>query len=201
MNLTRTRETGQFHCPTCRSNQDYRLRSRRPFLTLYFIPVVPIGGAEQFVVCRGCKEKWDPSVLQTDAKEQADYSLAQFHEEALRSAILVVLHDGYITEPEIDSLIYISNQLLQRPVDREELGELCSIASQNRVLARNYVTTVSRRWSDDQKKTCVQAMFLAATSEGALDDDRAKLLADMKGILKMSEADYQSAVSEALQWE
>src|SRR5690606_6765879 len=63
MNITRTRDEGEFHCPTCGSLKPYQLKSRRPFLTLYFIPTVPIGGTEYFVRCLECKSHWDPAIL------------------------------------------------------------------------------------------------------------------------------------------
>ncbi len=53
-NLTRTQSTGDFYCPNCAAIRDYRLRARRPFLTIYFIPVVPIGPTEQYVQCMRC---------------------------------------------------------------------------------------------------------------------------------------------------
>ncbi|WP_233216091.1 TerB family tellurite resistance protein [Rhodopirellula sp. MGV] len=201
MNLTRTRDSGQFYCPGCRSNQEFRLRARRPFLTLYFIPVVPIGGAELFVVCSNCREKWDPTVLQVDPKGSEQVQRDQFCDEALKSAILVVLHDGFISETEIDALIRIGNHLLGQPIDREVLGEMCSIAEQNQIRASNYVTTVAKRWSPDQKREALQAMFLAATAEGTLDDSQIKLLTAMKQTLELDDRTYQAAIDEALQWE
>ena len=58
MNIKRTRERGEFYCPTCTAQQSYRRRSSRPFLTLYFIPVVPIGGLEWFVQCDHCRGRY-----------------------------------------------------------------------------------------------------------------------------------------------
>lgn len=201
MNLTRTRQTGQFYCPTCACNQEYRLRTRRPFLTLYFIPVVPIGAAEWFVVCRGCRDKWDPSVLQMDQRDHEQIQTEQFREEALRSAILVVLEDHHITETEIESLQRIASRLFSRWFDREELGELCSIAQQNKIRARNYVLTVSRRWSQTQKSEALGAMFLAVTAEGKMGEAQLKVMTEMRDLLELTEQEYQSAIEAALQWE
>ncbi len=201
MNLTRTRETGQFYCPTCRCAQEYRLRSRRPFLTLYFIPVVPIGAAEWFVDCRGCRDKWDPTVLQMDQREHEQVQTEQFQREALRSAVLVVLADDQISGTEVKVLQQIAQQLLGRMVDREELGELCSIAQQNKIRAANYVMTVSRRWSETQKSEALQAMFLAATAEGKLDGAQLQVMTQMRDILELTEQEYQSAIEAALQRE
>jgi len=201
MNLTRTRESGQFYCPECRTTQGYRLRARRPFLTLYFIPVVPIGTPQVFVVCDGCRQHWDPSVLTVDQEHHDQANEQQFREEALRAAILVVLADGYISEAEIDALQRVANGVLQRPIDRDELGEMCSIAQENKVSAKNYVLTVSRSWNQTQRGVALQAMFLAASAEGKLEGERVAMLAQMRDILELTEREYQSVIEFALEQE
>lgn len=201
MNLSRTLDHGNFYCPSCRAIQPYRHRSRRPFLTIYFIPTVPVGRAEAFVQCDNCKDCWDLSVLEIDREHHETIEQDLFLDQAVRSAILVVLADGVITENEIAALQRIASRLLNRDVDREELGELCSIARENRIEAANYVLTVSRRWSQSQRSLALQAMFLAASAEGELGDSQVRLLAEMRNLLDMSDLDYQSAIEQALEWE
>lgn len=201
MNLTRTCDRGNFYCPTCALTQTYRLRTRRPWLTLYFIPTVPVGGAEMFVQCDQCRSTWDPTVLEMDQKTHQQALTEQFRDEAVRSAVLVVLADGDISENEILALQRIASRLLERTVDREELGRLCSIAEQNRIQAANYVLTVSRRWSQDQRSQALQAMFLAATAEGEMGKSQLEVLAKMREILDLTDAEYQAAIEAALTWE
>jgi uncharacterized tellurite resistance protein B-like protein len=201
MNLTRTCDRGNFYCPTCALTQTYRLRARRPWLTLYFIPTVPVGGVEMFVQCDQCRSTWDPTVLEMDQKTHQQALTEQFRDEAVRSAVLVVLADGDITENEIAALQRIASRLLERTVDREELGRLCSIAEQNRIQAANYVLTVSRRWSQEQRAQALQAMFLAATAEGDMGKSQIEILAKMREILDLTDAEYQAAIEEALNWE
>ena len=201
MNLTGTRDRGNFYCPTCALTQSYRLRARRPWLTLYFIPTVPVGGAELFVQCDQCRSTWDPSVLEMDQKSHEAQKEEQFRDEAVRAALLVVLVDGHISGEEIESLQQIASHLLERPVDREELGWLCSTAEQSGIEAANYVLTVSRRWSKEQRTKALQAMFLAATAEGEMGTKQIATLAKMREILEMTDADYQAAIEQALEWE
>lgn len=198
MNLTRTRDRGNFHCPTCGSTSSYRLRSRRPFLTVYLIPTVPVGPSESFVQCDQCRSKWDVSVLEMDRAAHEQAMEEQFLDEAMRSAVLLVLIDGKISEEEIEALLRIGNDLLHRDLDRDELGRLCSLAMQNSVKAQNYVLTVSRRWSQPQRVRALQAMFLAATAEGELSDQKLKALAELKNILDLTDTEYESAIEQAL---
>ncbi len=201
MNLTRTRDRGNFYCPTCALTQTYRLRARRPFLTLYFIPTVPVGSIEQFVQCDHCKSTWDPTVLEMD-EEVHQYALEeQFRDEAVRAAVLVVIADGKISENEIEALQGVASRMLQREVDREELGRLCSIAQQNKIEAANYVLTVSHRWSQEQRIQALQAMFMAATADEGLGQPQMKILSEMRDILELTDLEYERAIEQALEWE
>lgn len=198
MNISTTRDRGNFYCPSCAVDQTYRLRARRPFLTLYFIPTVPVAGAELFVQCDQCRATWDVSVLQMDRESHESSKASQFAEEAIRSAVLITLVDGSISEAEISALQRIASHLLDREVDREEIGRLCSIAGQNQIEASNYVLTISQHWSQTQAKSALQAMFLAATADPEMSDAKLKVLANMREILEMTDQEYQDAVESAL---
>lgn len=201
MNLTRTRERGDFYCPNCQSTQSYRLRARRPFLTLYFIPTIPVGGAEVFVDCDGCRQNWDVAILQQDRASHEAHMESQFRDEAIRSAVLVVLADGTTSDTEIQALRRIATRLLERDVDREELGHLCSIAKENRIEASNYVMSVSPRWNPSQRSLALQAMFLAATAEAGMGEKQMGVLTEMQEILEMSPMEFESSIESALAWE
>lgn len=202
MNLTRTRETGNFYCPTCGVSQSYRLRARRPFLTLYFIPTVPIGQAELFIQCDQCKNNWDESVLHMDQSAHERVQSEQFRDEAIRSSVLMALEEDDITEPQVRMLMHISEVLFDRPIDREELGRLCSIARQSTVRPTNYVLTVSRRWTMTQRLLALQGMFLAATStDEELSDDSIATLKYMRDILELTENEFRVAIDDTLEYD
>jgi uncharacterized tellurite resistance protein B-like protein len=198
MNLTRTRDRGNFHCPTCGVTETYRLRARRPFLTLYFIPTVPVGAAELFVQCDQCRSTWDPSVLDMDEKAHREAREQQFADEVIRAAVLVVIADGTISEAEITALQRLTKQTLERELDREELGRICSVAEQNRITATNYVLTVSRHWSKPQRVRALQAMFLAATADDGLGTTQLQILKDMRDLLKLTDREYQEAIEAVI---
>ena len=194
--LTRTVRRGQFHCPGCESQQDYVLRSRRPFLTLYFIPTVPIADAESIVRCAACNQNWDPLALEAAAERMSREN--EFSEQAFRLAILVVLADDVISPQEIEGLQRVGLRLLGRKIDREELGQLCSSAQSNRIPAKNYALTIREYWNQDQKMRALQAMFLAASAGGNLPDEQSELLASMQHIFQLSQSEYESTIEAAL---
>jgi uncharacterized tellurite resistance protein B-like protein len=201
MNLTRTRDRGNFYCPTCAVPQSYRLRARRPWLTVYFIPAIPIGAVQLFVQCDICRSVWDTSVLEMNRRSHEIALEEQFRDEAIRSAVLVVLADGTISDPEIRALQLVAERILEHAVNREELGRLCSIAQQNKITAVNYVLTVSKRWSVEQRAKALQAMFLCATADGPMTKQQSGILAKMREILELTDREYELVIEDALAWE
>lgn len=199
MQLTRTLERGEFYCPTCESIQGYRQRSKRTFLTLYFIPVIPISAPEPFIQCDNCKSPWDLSVLHIDQRTHEQVRENQFRNEAIRSCVLMTLEDEEISEAEIQSLLRISGVILENPISREELGRLCSVAMHSGIETHNYVMTVSRRWNMQQRLLALQAMFLAASScEEDVSDAKIRQLGRLKDLLELTETEFEAVIEDSL---
>ena len=201
MNLTRTRDVGNFLCPACGVAQGYRLRASRPWLTLYFIPTIPVGDFEFFVQCDHCKLRWDDSVLEMNHPNPVMAEENQFCDQAVRATMLVVLADCKISENEISALQRISQHFWSRHVGRDELGKICSNAQQNQIEAANYVLTVSRNWNQEQRSRALQGMFLAASADGPLDPSQLAILAKMQELFDFTDAEYHGAIEQALEWE
>ena len=95
----------------------------------------------------------------------------------------------------VDILPDMKLHIYMRPTP-EELGELCAIANDNRIRARNYLLSVSSRWNKTQRIEALQVMFLAATAESELGEGQIKLLSQMRELLDLSEQEYQAAIEE-----
>ena len=86
-----TIKEGQFHCPQCHSQKNYRHRKINKFFTLYFIPIIPLGSAGEFVECRSCKGTFVPRVLEysqameRQARQQRQARPAARQEQAMPS--------------------------------------------------------------------------------------------------------------------
>lgn len=199
MNLARTRERGSFHCPTCGATESYRQRTRRTFLTIYFIPTVPVSGAEPFVQCDNCRSTFDVNVLELDGAAHQEIREARFRDEALRASVLTVLIDGVISETEIATLIRMSARVLDYPMDREELGAICSIMTSQKIKPADYVLTSSRRWNDQQRRAALQAIFLAATAEGDLTEGQLQLMGQLRDMFDLTDAEYEQVIEQAIE--
>ncbi|WP_407933304.1 zinc-ribbon domain-containing protein [Galbibacter pacificus] len=55
-----TIKSGDFNCPRCDTSKPYRHRKVTKFFTLYFIPIIPLGSAGEYVECNHCKGTFIP---------------------------------------------------------------------------------------------------------------------------------------------
>jgi hypothetical protein len=79
--VTSTVEYGDFYCPRCDHPEGYALKQVRPWFTLYFIPIFPIGGAQRYVECRRCGQAYKEAVLDMQGPSDANRLLAEVYSE------------------------------------------------------------------------------------------------------------------------
>ncbi len=60
---TKTVGSGRFYCPQCRAERLYERKEAKPYFTLYFIPIFPIGRGGEYVECQTCGAAFEPGVL------------------------------------------------------------------------------------------------------------------------------------------
>lgn len=56
--------SGEFFCPNEQGPRQYQHLQQRRWFTLFFIPLIPLGGQGEWVQCQSCGATYDPGVLQ-----------------------------------------------------------------------------------------------------------------------------------------
>jgi hypothetical protein len=74
-------DSGEFYCPRCDAQEEYDRKQSRPFFTVFFIPLFPVGGASRFIQCRGCGQMFSEDVLNFKPPSEAQRMLGQFYQE------------------------------------------------------------------------------------------------------------------------
>jgi uncharacterized tellurite resistance protein B-like protein len=207
MEWASTRLKGMFVCPNCATNQAFRLRASRPFLTLYFIPVLPIGGLSEYVQCMHCRNSFETLVLSnrmlpSDAArtEVSTNTTATFEEDLLNIIALMMVEDGQVTEDEIRIARRLYENITQSNLSREELGRACSHVRMQRWNTLSFLATAAKRRNHDEKLLIVQAMFGVAGADGEITPGRLRSLTEAKNVLQLADSEFQRAVEATTQW-
>lgn len=86
----RTTGQGVLHCPRCGGDRHYRHRSGRRFLTLFFIPVIPLTRAGEHVQCTTCRTRYHVGALRQPTAAQMQAALPA----GMRAAAATMLRAG-----------------------------------------------------------------------------------------------------------
>lgn len=211
MNWTSTREKGEFSCPVCQSKQAYRRKAVRPFLTLYFIPVLPIGSPQEFVLCGKCKQSFETSVLAHSLNHRASVNQGlsgqsteviaeSFERVLLRCIALIMVDDGNVTENEIRLARRLFENMTESNLTREQLGRACAEVQALQLSTTSYLSVCGPRLDQNQKMLIIQAMFGVAGADGVITPTRLASLTKAQQLLGLQPADFQMAVNSAAQW-
>lgn len=91
----RTVSEGTFHCPQCGGDRAYRRRAGRRWLSVFFVPTVPLWRLGNAVECRTCRGRFPVSALRTPTAQQMAETLAA----GMRAAAALVLRAGDPADP------------------------------------------------------------------------------------------------------
>ncbi len=130
--LTSHLDTGEFNCPHCEERQGFDLKQVRPFFTLYFIPIFPVGGATRYVECRSCGNTYTEAVLSYEPPSEWDRILADVHGQLRSGTSLETLRAKLVQ--------------LDLPAEKAEeiLLQLCEGQTHNCVCGERYHPSVTR---------------------------------------------------------
>jgi hypothetical protein len=93
--IYRTLGRGVFFCRRCGGDREYRHRAGRRYVTIFFIPVIPLMKTGEHVQCLTCKTRYVTEVLRLPTTVQMQVALVA----GLRAVVAVMLRAGDPASP------------------------------------------------------------------------------------------------------
>ena len=93
--IYRTLGNGVFFCRRCGGDRRYRHRTGRRFITVFFIPLIPLTKTGEHVQCRTCKTRYVTEVLRLPTTAALQLSLAA----GMRALVTAMLRVGDPASP------------------------------------------------------------------------------------------------------
>ena len=93
--IYRTLGRGVFFCRRCGGDRDYRHRTGRRFVTVFFIPLIPLMKTGEHVQCLTCKTRYVTEVLKLPTTVQMQVSLVA----GMRAMVAIILRAGDPANP------------------------------------------------------------------------------------------------------
>jgi len=112
-------DSGEFTCPRCGIEQSYKHYEVKNYFTLYFIPLIPIGSAGEFVECEGCAGTFAPEILTYDPEVEREEMATTFR----RLSVLFLLDVNRCTSSTLQSLQEIVGDTVHMDIEREDIAK------------------------------------------------------------------------------
>jgi hypothetical protein len=197
MELHFTKATGTFGCPHCEQERTYRRRSRRNFLTLYFIPLIPLESRGQFVECTTCRTAFSLEALEITVEQVQEQKRWRADEMIRRVLVVIVAADNDVSDAELDAVCRFAAQTSLPAVTREQvLQEAESIRAAN-LDPLPYMRGAAIHMGHHDKERLVYHAFLAATAGGQLSASRQELLSQMPDAIGVPEERFREIIVRA----
>ena len=145
--IYRTLGQGVFFCRRCGGDREYRLRAGRRFITVFFIPLIPLAKTGEHVQCRTCKTRYVTEVLKLPTTVDMQLALSA----GMRALVVAMLRVGDPANPlarrrAIDAVVGTGERgydeaaldaALEEPTETE-LPRIAALGGQLQVEAREW---------------------------------------------------------------
>lgn len=193
-----TIKSGDFHCPQCEQNQPYRHRKVTKFFTLYFIPIIPLGSAGEYVECSRCKGTFIPRVLDV-SNTNADEFMAIYEKAIRHSMVLIMLADGVIDDQEKDQVLMIINKFGTNDISMLQLENYIDIVKKESEDVTTYLKKIGPSLNEHGKETIIKCALSVAAADGNVDDSELALISKMGNSMEMSSSHLKGIFSDMLE--
>jgi hypothetical protein len=195
--LTLTRDTGEFYCPRCAVKRTFKLKVVRQFLTVYFIPLIPLQVVKEFAECASCAHQHDPQTLSPDAEAYESRRRRQGLEVIRKAIVLIVASDDLVTDEELEVLEAFGRHFLQREFTADQILDEAEHFHESEVDPETWLRQAGKMLTDEEKQLLVHHAFLAASAGGDLSQARQGLLGKLPQALEMPEPLFRQMIERA----
>ncbi len=199
-------EPGQFHCPQCAVTQAYRHRRVRRFFHIFFIPLIPLNLAGEYVECGQCKGTYKLEVLAmmkgiAAGTQQASQvlPLSEGQRAVRRILAMMLLADGRVEESELTAIIEFLRYAERRDVTRDEVLAEVEAARHQPADIETYCRQVMGFLNEQGKADVLKAAHVIANADGHVDPAEQHMLERMGVALGMRPQQVSSHLAQPQQ--
>lgn len=193
-----TKRTGTFCCPNCEQERTYRLRSRRQFLTVYFIPLIPLQSLGEFIECMTCRGAFDAGMSELTVDQLRAQKRRAACELIRRALVVVVAADEVVTDEELAVVRDLGRANGQPDITPDQILHEAASVRHSQMDPLSYLRHVALQLSEEDKELLVYHAFLAATAAGGISPQRQTLLAQMPSAIGVPEMRFREIVLRAV---
>ncbi len=194
--ITSTVKQGQFCCPQCATDKNYKHKKVTRFFTLYFIPLIPLGSAGEYVECQSCKGTFVTRVLEYNPKLSQNSFQSEYEKAMRHSMILMMLADGEIDDKELEIVLQIINKFGHNDMTMTELTDYVDKVQSEGEPVGTYLKKIAPSLNEHGKEVIIKCAVAVAGADGHFDDSEKLLIGEMAQAMEMSNSHLKGILAE-----
>ena len=178
-----------FHCPQCSRMRTGTLMQIRTWLTIFFIPILPLVNQGRHVQCTQCGGTFGEEVLTLDPnKEQQDRLL-----KMLRVMVMAALADRVVDDQERATINKQYSYLAGLPLGRQALDEEIQLAKASNNDLIGFIDQFAHELSDRGKALVVKLAYLVISASDNFEAGEQQL-SRLPSTLGISEEQFMTLI-------
>jgi tellurite resistance protein len=186
---------GRFHCPSC-GESAYRHKKVRRWFTLFWIPMIPLDLAGEYIECGKCMGTYELEVLSYDPKAEAAKFEAAFRVAIRRTMVKMCLADGVVDPEEVAAIRDIYAKLTDVELSEDDVREEIAEAMTDTRTVQQYLQAGIGMFNLQAKELIVKSAYLVASADGEFHPEEQKLLNNIGAALQMTKVQFQSVMDK-----
>ena len=186
-----TKETGVFNCPRCNLQREYLLKSVNRYFTLYFIPLIPLGSAGQFIECPACGGTFGVEVLSYDPQTARN----EVHDTIRRMLVLIMAKSHKTSPGHIGALQDMMQQAAGEHVTAQQIYEDIRLAEEAGVDAAPFIQRQAANFTDNGRLMLLETAIHVLSADGSLGERERMLLREIGRAMNMPTQKVESLLS------
>jgi tellurite resistance protein len=171
----------------------------RRWFTLFFLPIIPLDLAGEYIECNTCLGTYELDVLSYDPEaEQAEFE-AVFHAAIRRTMIKMCLADGVVDPAEIEVIRGIYTRLTDVEISEDDLREEIADAMTDKQTVQQYLKAGLGMFNLKAKELILRSAYYVAAADGEFQQEEQKLLHNIGAALQMTKTEYQSVMDSLVE--
>lgn len=166
---------GEFTCPRCASEQTYKHFEVKNYFTLYFIPLIPMGTAGEYVECEGCAGTFAPEILTYDPEVERQETATTLR----RLSVLFLLDVNRCTSSTLEAVQEIVGDAVGLDIEREDIATDVKQAQSASPDTKNFFKTQTTEFSDEGKFLLIITLRRILETESPLQEHEKTRLVEL----------------------
>ncbi|HET9081381.1 MAG TPA: TerB family tellurite resistance protein [Trebonia sp.] len=180
--IYRTLGRGVFFCRRCGGDREYRHRAGRRYVTVFFIPLIPLAKTGEHVQCLTCKIRYVTEVLKLPTTVQMQTA----HVAGMRALAAVILRAGDPASPlarrrALDAVTGAGDSGYDDDALEEDLAEPAGTT-------RPKVSALGAQLQIEAREWCLAEAIRIALADGPLTAAERAAAEHLAGLLGMTQA-------------